>query len=323
MRAIPVAVALLIVMAGTVIVADCSDMSSADSIYGTPAAPLRNCDITQTTPDFHDLWVYPGSYVRVEFLSNGNLDFANKLVMGDLNGFDYNPMDVTVLTGHPTATSEVELVVVDTSLEEEIDYYITVHVVTLSEVSVSTGEESSTVLMDGEGRRFVANAQVTEGSLPTGMSLSSDGVLTGRPSSAGTAIFTVTGVIQSGGGTGQGSMSFELTAHVPVNTTTSVSTDMLYVVEGNTAQFVVAGDVEDGSTYYANLSTTGGMLSKTRIADSAQVLFTAPQVNGTTVYLVTVESDVPGTVSSRATVTVVVVDALTTGIPSTGQITSS
>ena len=322
MRALPALVAVMMLTAGAVIFAEQSDTASAVSQYGSPDAPLRICDTTQTTPNFHDLWVYPGISLRIEFFSNGNFDFANKMVIDGPNGFDINE-EYTVLTGRPTATTEIELVVVDTDQDEEYDYYITVHVVDLNEVRVSTGEDSSTVLMDGDGRRFVSGASVTEGTLPSGMSLSSDGILSGRPSSAGTTVVTVTGMIQSGGSTAQGSMSFEITAHVPVNTTTSVSRDILYVVEGDTVAFTVSGDVEDGSTYYANLSVTGGSLNKTRIAGSGLVIYAAPQVNGNTTYIVTVESDVPGTVPSRATVAMVVVDALTTGVPSTGQISSS
>ncbi len=110
---------------------------------------------------------------------------------------------------------------------------------------------------------------------------------------------------------------------IAVTTTTSFSESTVYTVEGSSTWFTVNGTVSNGAQYSATLSTDGGTLGTYSITGNTTVEFTAPYVDGSQTFHVTATSSVSGAEQSSAVLTVIVVDALTEGVPSVGSITST
>lgn len=114
------------------------------------------------------------------------------------------------------------------------------------------------------------------------------------------------------------------TIHCVVPTTsTAFAEDRIYLVEGDSVELSVTGSVSNGVLYRADLSADGGTLGTQRVESGVVFTYTAPQVDGTTVFRITATSVVDNTQQSSDVLEVVVVDALEEGNPSVGRITSA
>ncbi len=122
--------------------------------------------------------------------------------------------------------------------------------ITLSSLTNPIGEAANSQSVTASGGQASYTYAVTTGSLPTGLSLSSAGVLSGTSTHAGTFAFTVTATDANGY---TGSQSYSLTPVGPTITITPATLPSVVLGLGYTSQLSSSGGV--GSYTYAK---TGG-----------------------------------------------------------------
>lgn len=182
--------------------------------------------------------------------------------------------------------------------------------VTPATMTAGTGSApySQTLTATGGKAPYTFSTTLASGALPTGLTLSSSGTLSGTPKASGTFTFTVTGTDAS---TGTGPATFtssdiSLTIAAPTISFTPTLLNTFAVGTAYTAQTFVAGggngsytfDISSGSLPTGMTLTAGGMLSGTPSAAGAySFTIRATDGNGfigTATYSGTVNAAVPG-----------------------------
>ena len=150
---------------------------------------------------------------------------------------------------------------------------------TLSNGTVSTAYSQTITASGGTGPYVFTSS----GTLPTGLSLSSGGVLSGTPTTAGTFTFTVIATDQAGAGcTGSRSYTVIITAGCPL-ITLSPSTLPNGTVSTAYSQTITAS----GGTSPYSFAVTSGTLPTGLSLSSAGVLSGTPTTAGVSSFTVT------------------------------------
>ncbi len=221
-------------------------LSTGGAISGTPTA-AGNSTFTVTATDANDvvatrsltLTVHAALQVSTSALADGyqGSSYSASLdATGGKTGYSWTvsngslPAGITLqasgaLAGTPTATgtSTVTFTVADAngitasrSLTLTVYAPPTVAAATLPNAYVGTAYEQS---LTATGGKSPFTWQVTTGTLPAGLSLSTGGAITGTPTASGTSTFSVT-VTDANGTTGTSSVSLTVRAALAISTAT-------------------------------------------------------------------------------------------------------
>ena len=148
-------------------------------------------------------------------------------------------------------------------------------------------------------------------SLPAGLSLSSTGVISGKPTTAGTTNFSVTATDSA---TNTGTGSFTITVNAAVSITTATTLPIGYVNLSYSQQLAATGG---SGTGYAWTVASGSSLPAGLTLSSAGVLSGKPTTAATSTFSLTVTDSVMNTATTAFTLTVAPgVSITTTSLPS-------
>jgi uncharacterized delta-60 repeat protein len=212
-----------------------------------------------------------------------------------------------ILSGTPTAAGSFNFVVTvtdSTSAMASQSYTVTINpslavsTTSLADWTVNLAGYSQTIAASGgTGAKTFAK---TSGTLPTGLTLSSAGVLSGTPTAAGSFTFTITVTDATAASTGQ---SFSVTIHPPVAISTTTLANWTANLAGYSQTITATGGT--GASVFA---TTAGTLPSGLTLSSAGVLAGTPTAAGSFGFTVAA-TDMVGAVGSQ-TYTVLINPAL-------------
>jgi hypothetical protein len=257
----------------------------------SPASPLPNAkvgnaytvavNVTGGTAPYHNFQVTSGSLpAGVSMSSTGQ--FSGTPTAGGTFTFTVQALDSSTGTGPYLASTNYTLVVDKPSIS-----------FTPANLSAATVAQSyAQTLTAGGGTAPYSNYLVTSGSLPTGMSVSTTGVLSGTPTAGGTYTFTLQ-VQDSSTGTGPytGSQSYTLIVNQPniLVSPASLPSGQIGVAYGQ--RFIASG----GTAPYVSYTITSGVLPAGLTLASNGVLTGIPAAGGTFHITVTATDSSGGT----------------------------
>ena len=163
---------------------------------------------------------------------------------------------------------------------------------------VGSNYTSTTLAATGGSGTGYTWAVSSGSSLPGGLSLSSSGVISGKPTTAGTTSFSVT-VTDSASNTGTG--TFSITVNAAVSITTATTLPVGYAGSSYSQALAATGGSGSGYTWSV---TSGSNLPGGLTLSSNGVLSGKPTTAGTTSFSITVTDSVSNTASATFSLTV-------------------
>jgi hypothetical protein len=261
-----------------------------------------------TTPSLPD-WTVGRTYSQI-VSGNGGTGTLTYAVTGGALPAGLTLSGAGVLSGIPTTPGTVSFTVSVTDATGACasqSYTVTINVVpavTTTSLPDWTINRPYNAALAATGGTGALSFSLSGGALPAGLSLSSDGQLTGTPTAAGTASFTVT-VTDTAGATGTQSYT------VTINPAPAISTASLpsWTIGRPYGQALAAGGGTGALTY----SLTGGALPAGLTLSGAGALSGTPTGVGTALFTVTVTDVAGATASQTYTLTVNPTPVLNTG----------
>lgn len=178
---------------------------------------------------------------------------------------------------------------------------ITAPTITLSPTSLSNGTQNSAynATIAASGGRTSYTYAMTAGTIPSGISLASNGILSGTPSSIGISNFTVTATDASGY---TGNRAYSLTIVTPVTVTLSPSTGAL---TAGTAYAAYSGSITaSGGTSYTYAVTTGALPTGLTLNATTGAISGTPTTTGTSTFSITATDVSSASASGSYTITI-------------------
>jgi hypothetical protein len=317
----------------TTFTATATDSSSpAQTASATTAIVVAPTPLTITSSSLTGVGV-GASYSQTEQVSGGSAPYNWSITAGSLPaGLNLSPSSGTI-SGVPTAggTSTVTITVTDSSSPAQITSATTVLVVAPASLSIT----STSLAAYTKGTAYAQSLQVigglapytwaiSSGSLPTGLTLSPSGVISGTPTSTASSNFGVTAT-DSGSPAQTQSASFTLAATastpaVPVATPLSIISSALASGTAGIA-YTQALQATGGTPSYTWSISSGSLPAGLTLAATTGTISGSPTAAGTSSFTATVaDNGSPSQTQSVSTSVTVAAAQLATGPGSTWYI---
>ncbi len=260
--------------------------------------------------------VYRGTYVDITFEKTGYYDEYQVVCASDHDGLHICGLGVSGNVN--CATAKFTLIGTVEEYTDEL-YSVTVYSRSLGDlaagcVTVPYSDNAVPPTLPG-----AVGFSVCGGTLPPGLEVDGYGNITGTPTEGGTYYFTLSFAYNNV----QLREDHRIIIEELPSTTTTAGVENIYMVEGGTVSFVANGTATDDGEYSAVITCDGGTVTPSTMGSTCMVTYTAPQVDGTTTFTITITSDLEGWTVSSDTVSVHVVDKLTVSAPAVGTVASS
>jgi uncharacterized repeat protein (TIGR03803 family) len=304
-------------------------VTASDSLSssGTPSTTASksytvtiNSPVTITTTTLTTPWTANlAGYSQTITATNGTPPYTFSKSAGTIpTGLALNS-STGVLSGKPTAAGTFTFTIAATDIAGSTgtqSYTVVIHpavtitTTSLSPWTVNIAGYSQTISATG-GMGSITFA-ATSGTLPTGLTLSSAGVLSGTPGAAGSFTFTVTAT-DSLGATGTKSYT------VVINPAVSITTTTLAPWTVNSPSYSQTIAATGGTTPYS-FAATAGTLPTGLTLSTGGVLSGTPTATGSFTFTVTATDSVGGAASKSLTVVINPVPSITTTALANGTI---
>ncbi len=260
-----------------------------------------NAPTITITPNFPPNFTVGSSYSQTFTANGGTATYTYAITAGAL------PAGTTlssggVLSGTPTAGGTFNFTITATDSSTGTGPYTGSHAYTLlasaptitvspASLSAATVGSAYSQTISASGGTSSYTFAVTAGALPAGLTLASDGTLSGTPTAGGTFNFTVTATDSSTGtGPFTGSRAYSLTVNAPTITITPNFPPNFTVGSAYSQTFTASG----GTATYTYAITAGALPAGTTLS-SGGVLSGTPTAGGTFNFTITATDSSTGT----------------------------